>query len=221
MKKLVICLLACTVVSLISCNSAESGDTAEAMRRYGIKSLCIKYKVKGDMFAGAEELYFDDWGAIEAKYSNHQVRAFGMNQDNESVTFTEGATIYTYNPKQNTGTRAENPILKPMLEQHKDIKELGKEMMVQLDGKKIGTGKVLDKDCDIWEIASMGTRTWVWNWINLKTETNTMGMKMTIEATEISETFDKKKLQKPNVEYKDMGDMLKGLDALKKGYKPQ
>lgn len=222
MNKLTTCFIALSFLSFVHCNSAESGNSSSAKSRYGIKQACIEYKITGDMFSGTEKLYFDRYGLREAKYNLQITKVMGITQENNTATFInfdEGGMIYTYDYKKKSGTKMENPLKEAF--ENKDMKEVGKQMMVQMGGKKIGTGKVLGKTCDIWEMANLGTKTWIWNWINLKTESNMMGMKMTIEATKISETFDKKKLQKPNVKYIDMGDVLKGfkgLDALKKKY---
>ena len=225
MNKLTTCFIALSLLSFVHCDNAESGNSSIAKSRYGLKQACIEYKITGDMVSGTEKLYFDRSGMREAKYSHQITKVMGITQENNTATFInfdEDGMIYTYDFKTKSGTKMENP-LKEAFEK-KDMKEVGKQMLVQMGGKKIGTGKVLGKTCDIWEIASLGTKTWIWNWLNLKTVSNMMGMKMTIEATKISETFDKKKLQKPNVEYRDMGDVLKGfkgldMDALKKKYR--
>ena len=80
-----------------------------------------------------------------------------------------------------------------------------------MGGKKIGTEKFLGKQTDIWEIKQMGTKSWVWKGVTLKTESNMMGMKINIVATKISENFDKSKLEKPNIDYRDMGDLMKSF----------
>ncbi|MFQ5639444.1 MAG: hypothetical protein ACE5IR_15775 [bacterium] len=220
MNKLTTSLIALSFLSIVHCDSAESGNNPGAKSRYGLKQACIEYKITGDMFAGTETLYFDRYGMREAKYSKQTVKVMGMTQKNHTATFVnfdEDGVIYTYDYKTKSGTKMENPLKEAF--QKEDMKEVGKEMMVQMGGKKIGTGKVLGKTCEIWE--TMGVKTWIWNWITLKTVSNMMGMKMTIEATKISENYDKKNLIKPNVKYRDIGDPMKGfqgLDALKKKY---
>jgi len=207
-------LVALALVSAVACGNAESGNPKT---RYGLKQACIEYTITGDMFSGSETLCFDRYGRREAKYSEQTIKVMGMTQKNHTATFVDfdkDGILYTYDYTTKSGTKMENPV-KQVFEEN-DAKEVGLEMMKKMGGKKIGTGTVLGKKCDIWEIKDMGTKTWLWNWINLKTETNMMGMKMTIEATRISESFDKKKLEKPNVEYRDAGEALKGLDALKK-----
>ena len=85
-------------------------------------------------------------------------------------------------------------------------------MMKQMGGKKIGSEKFLGRQADIWEIKQMGTKSWVWKGVPLKSELNMMGMKISIVATKISEEFDKSKLERPkNIDYKDMSEMMKSF----------
>ncbi len=219
MKKTTTCLILLSLLTFVHYHHAESGGGKSNMQRYGLKQACIQYVIKGDMINGTQELCFDRYGAREVQIQHQTIKVMGMTQETKTATYTdfsEGGTIYTVDLKTNTGTKMENPMIKSL--EGKDLKEVGKEMLVQMGGKKIGTGKVLGKECDIWEIKNMGTKAWVWNWINLKTETNMMGMNITIEATKISDDFDKKKLEKPDIEYKDMSEAMKGIDALKKQY---
>jgi len=115
---------------------------------------------------------------------------------------------------------SENPVIKSL--QEEDLNEVGKKMMEAWGGKIIGKGKVLGKECDIWEISDMGTKTWIWNWIPLKTVTS-MGMIITTEATEISEKCDKPAV-KPNIKYLRMKEKTKGMESLgdmMKQFKPE
>lgn len=190
-----------------------SARTGESGKRYGMEKACIEYTITGTMQSGTETLYFDQWGAREAKYTTMAVKVAGFSQETKSATFTEGDWIYSVNLATNTGTKTRNNLFDGMSENEK--KEMGLEMMKKMGGKKIGQEKVLGKTCDVWEIPSAGSKTWLWNWIPLKTEVNMGGMKLVYEARKISTTFDPAKLNKPdNVKYSDMGnvnDLLKGF----------
>jgi hypothetical protein len=140
----------------------------------------------------------------------------GMKQSNKGVVYREGSTIYTVDLNTNTGTKMENDIMMSL--EGKDAQQAVEDMMAKMGGKKVGTGEVLDKTCEIWDIASMGSKIWVWNGVALKTETNMAGMQMSILAIKITESFDKAKLQRPlNIQYSDAGstgDMMKKLKSM-------
>lgn len=182
-------------------------------KRYGLKKAHIEYKVDGTMQSGTEDLYFDDWGKREAKYSILKISMGGFSQETKSVTYTEGSWMYTVDLSTNTGTKSENPFLKNM--DQEDLQDLGKDMMVKMGGKKIGEESVLGKSCEVWEVANMSSKVWVWNWIPLKTEVNMGGMKMVYTATKISDSFDEKKLNKPDITYKDAGNMMDMMNKFK------
>ncbi|MFQ5866262.1 MAG: hypothetical protein ACE5IW_13650 [bacterium] len=224
MKKTTACLIALSLLTVVNCQKANSGGGASSdIKRYGLKEGYIKYTIKGDMMSGTQEICFDRYGAREVEIKKIEVKVMGMSQKTHTASYTdfsEGGTIYTvdYSTDPPTGTKIVNPIIKSFA--GKDLQEVGKEMLVQMGGKIIGKGTVLGKECDIWEIKNMGMKTWVWNWINLKTEIM-MGMKMIIEAIEILSKCDKKDLEKPNIKYNDLGNAMKGLDALKKQFQPK
>ena len=199
-------------IILILCISTASFAQSKG-KRYGLKKAHIEYKVDGSMQSGSEDLYFDNWGAKEAKFSLMKVSMGGFSQETKTATYAEGPWIYTIDLGTNTGTKSENPFLKNM--DDKELQDLGKDMMKNMGGKKVGEEKILDKTCEIWEIADMGTKTWVWNWVPLKTEVNMGGFKMTHTAVKISDSFDIKKLNRPDIEYKDSGNMMDMMNKLK------
>jgi len=210
--------LLCTIAPPI----VNSGDSASSdIKWYGLREACIKYRITGNIggvgeISGGEELCFGDYGAKQVRIQNQKVTTMGMTQVTKTATYTdlsEAGIIYVVDLSTDppTGTRTENPMIKSL--QEEDLKEVGKKLMEAWGGKIIGKGKVLGKECDIWEVSNMGTKTWIWNWINLKTETS-MGMIMTTEATEISEKCDKKKLVKPNIKYEDMSKKMKSIEGL-------
>ncbi len=215
MKKLQLLIAIILLAAFAGCGQNSGDDeggspSGSDMKRYGVKQACIEYTVSGDMQSGTEVLYFDNWGAREAKYEMKTTNAGPMKMEENKVAFLEGAMMYNVNLKDNTGTKMENPMLKGF--EGQDMTEVGEKMLKQMGGKKIGSERFLGKQCDIWEIKRMGTKSWVWQGVTLKTESNMMGMNINIVATKISENFDKSKLQRPkNIDYKDMGDIMKSL----------
>ncbi len=192
-----------------------SKQPASNMKRYNLKKACIEYTVSGKMHSGTEVLYFDNYGAREAKFNTSKIKIAGFTQETRTATYLEGTWTYTVDLKTKTGTKMENPILQNL--KGKSLQDTGKEMMVNMGGKKVGTEKILGKTCDIWEVKNLGTRTWVWNWIPLKTESKMAGMDMIILATKISTSFDLKRLNRPkNINFREMGGMKKMLNKYNK-----
>lgn len=192
----------------------SSKKTGSGMKRYGIEKACIEYEIKG-MQNGTEILYFDNWGAREAKFTHIEIKVGPISQKTNTVTYLEGTMTYTVDLDKNTGTKAENPMLQAL--EGEDVAEVGEQMLKNMGGKKIGKEKFLGKTCDVWEIKNLRSKSWVWKGITLKNETNMMGMKVSIKATKITYSFDKKKLDRPtHIKYKDMGEMMNKFKEFRK-----
>ncbi len=160
-----------------------TNDPYQEFKRYGIKSGIIEYELSGAQ-SGKETIYFDDWGYREAKYTEAELSFGGFSQKTNTLTILEGKMIYTIDLSTNTGTKMENPLFAGLKDE--DLQEMGKQMMEQMGGEKTGTETFLDRTCEVWEIKQMGTKTYVWESIALKTEVN-MGMQMNITAVSMKE----------------------------------
>ena len=85
---------------------------------------------------------------------------------------------YRVNLDDNTATKMENTMLKGF--EGQDLTEMGEKMLKQMGGKKIGSEKFLGRPTEIWEIKQMGTKSWIWKGVPLKSELNMMGMKISM-----------------------------------------
>ena len=197
------------------CGSILAMQTASKMKRYNQKSGSIEYQITGSMMSGTETLYFDDFGAREAKYTATEVKVAGFSQKTNTAAYIEGSTIYTVDLNTNTGTKIENKIMKNL--EGKDLQDAGKQMLKDMGGKQIGNETFMGKNCEVWEIKSLGSKTWIWNGLPLKTDVNMMGQQVSYTATKISDTVDAKKLQRPtNIQYREGVDPTKMLEQMKK-----
>ena len=224
------------VLVLLSCALAYSTATAQKQKeeknlkaektkaeltRYPIDKVHILYEIMSDMFTGTEELYVADGGGREAKYTTmtyggKKFKIPGMHQESKTATFMEGTSIYTIDLKQNTCTKTENEMLKAFV--GKDVEDLGKQIIIDMGGKRVGADTLLNKPCEIWEFESLGTTSWYWNWIPIKTVTSMMGTITTYTAKEISLTFDMKMLDRPEMECDEKKDVMKKLEDIQKLY---
>ena len=186
-----------------------------SLKRYNQESGTIEYTITGNMMNGTEILCFAKFGGLEAKYTNTEVKVAGFSQKTNTVAYLEGSTLYTVDLNTNTGTKMENSIMKNL--EGKDLQDAGKQMLKDMGGKQVGNETFLGKNCEVWEIKSLGSKTWIWNGVPLKTEVNMMGQQITYTATKISDTVDPKKLQRPtNINYTEGMDPMKMLEQMKK-----
>jgi hypothetical protein len=91
--------------------------------------------------------------------------------------------MYRVDFKRKTIVRMENPAMgmNAMLGGGKNIGQTGEAMMKSMGGKKVGTDKVLDYSCDVWDL--MGVKQCIYKGIPLRIESDIMGLKSLEVAT--------------------------------------
>ncbi|KAA3618937.1 MAG: hypothetical protein DWQ05_06110 [Calditrichaeota bacterium] len=153
------------------------------MKRYKIKSGIIEYKLTG-VNSGKEIVYFDNWGMLEAKYTKTVMSMMGMTQKTNTLTLLDGEWTYNIDLDTNTGTKMATPLFQELQKNAKnqDLTDVGKKMMEDMGGKKIGMEKLLGKLCEVWEIKAAYSKTWIWNGVAFKIEAGLGNMKMNSEA---------------------------------------
>lgn len=112
---------------------------------------------------------------------------FAQTVEEDKIDLILGLEQYSIDNKTKTGTKTINKFLENMTgnADDEDMIEVGEQMLENMGGKKVGTETVLGKQCDVWEISSMGTKIWVWNGIALKTTIDFLGQSYSIIATNI------------------------------------
>jgi hypothetical protein len=182
----------CIAIVALSAVLWQSACYGQEMHRYKVRSAIVNYKVTG-MQEGTETLYFDRWGMREARYTETEIKMMGMGVKTHNLTLLDGEFTYAVDLVKKTGTKAKTPMMEALMRkaesENQDLTDIGKDMMVQMGGKVIGEEEILGKTCQIWEISNMKTKTWIWNGITLKSETNMMGTQ-TSEATSIEVDVD-------------------------------
>lgn len=156
-------------------------------KRYGLESAIVKYKITGSQ-KGDRTLYFENWGMKQADYTNATISIAGFSKSTNIVSIMKDDGLYTLDLENKTGTKTKNPVTEEQekLKYEKNFNEFGEQMLLSMGAEKTGTGSVLGRECDIYEIKSIGTSLWVWKWITLKSVTETSGFKIVSEATEIN-----------------------------------
>ena len=152
------------------------------------------------------------------------MNVMGMSIKENKLNIMDGDWMYGIDFDNKTGTKMKNPLLEELVEKSgsEDLMEFGEKMMKQMGGKKIGQESILGKNCDIWEVKNLGTKTWVWNYVTLKTESKIMGQTINITATKVD--FDSDippgKFKIPaNVKITEGTDVKSLFDKMKSGKK--
>jgi len=207
-------LLFAVIVSMVFASSLQAGA-----KRYEIKSGIVTYKVEGGgnllgfstKTTGTEKLYFTDWGNTELRKVNEKEVAMGKTTETHHITKIEHGTVYSADDQRKIIIKQDISMLKNMDKQGKNMSAMGKDMMKQMGGKKIGTGKVLGYPCEIWEV--MGSKIWIYKGVPLKTEANIMGFKHLQIATsaKFNVSVPKSKFTMPDYPVKTVEEMYQEI----------
>jgi len=158
-----------------------------------IKSGYVEYELTGSV-TGTKKYWWDDYGnksRTEIK-STSEVKIFGMTSKEEqhSITITDDNTIYTQDLIKGTAHKSSNDeyeeIGNEMTEDmtEEEIEQLGEEVLASMGGERLGTEKILGKECEV--IKVMMAKVWMYKGIPLKSTAKVMS----IETNETAVKFD-------------------------------
>ena len=183
-------------------------------KRYHVKSGIIEYKIDGggsflgmgSKTTGTQKTIFKDWGNVELIEEKSSSTTMGKTDTIHTMTKIDHGKVFTVDFKRKIIIQQDPAILKQM--QNKDMSKMGKDMMQSMGGKKIGDEKFLGYNCEIWEL--MGSKTWLYKGVPLKTESNIMGMKHNITATKakFGVSLSNSDFKLPNFPVKTMDQLI-------------
>lgn len=182
--KLLLRLFVTTLTLLLIPSCMHAGS-----KRYEIKSGIITYKVEGGgsmmgfstKTTGTAHLYFKDWGNLELRDTTVKEISMGKTTTDHQIVKIDHDKAYIVDEKEKMIYMQDLRQLMQTKQKGKDLTTMGKEMMQEMGGKKVGTGKVLGYPCEIWEV--MGSKIWLYKGIPLKSEANIMGFRHLEVAT--------------------------------------
>jgi len=162
--------------------------TLEDKKIFGIKSGIVEYNISGSQ-EGTRKLYFDDWGRKQAEFSNTTINIGEYSKQSNLLKLTSGDDQYIIDLAKRTGTKRENPLLEKLIALKGQIShgDLG-EQLILIDGGYESGSEVIDgKKCSIYEFKNKHSKSWIWNWLMLKSEIQYGNMNITILADKIEE----------------------------------
>lgn len=157
------------------------------MKKYQIKSGIVEYTISG-IQSGKQTLYFDNWGLLSAEYTQATTTFMGMTVPSNTLNLTDKEWTYNIDLDKKEGTKIANKELEDLMKslQGKDLEDIGRKMLEQLNARKIGNETFLGRNCEVWEIQKLSSKVWIYKYVPLKTISNLVGT-ITIEATKFEE----------------------------------
>ena len=155
------------------------------MKRYPIESGKVNYQITSPEGTGSKVLLFDHYGRRE---STHETMQKNGKTVKDQITLLNNGKSYVINLLTNKGrdmSQSTGMAMKMMTgATGNDMSATGKKMLEGMGGQKVGYESFLGKNCEKWEVNTMGKTTMLlWKGIPLKTVTSVMGIKTTEEAT--------------------------------------
>lgn len=152
-------------------------------KRYHVESGKVIYNVKSPEGKGTKVLIFDSYGMRESVHETLQKHGKTVK---DQLTILNNGKAYAVNLLTNEAQDMSETTGMAMRLGGKDMSASGKKMLESMGGEKIGTENFLGKNCEKWQVHTMGKTTMlIWKGLTLKTTTSVLGIKSTEEATSL------------------------------------
>jgi len=184
-------LLSLLAILVFGCNTTETSNSSDRKnengtsdKKYAIKSGIINYKINMMGMETKMNVFFQDYGKTEASVTETEI----MGKKAILQTLQKDNFYYNFSTDKKTGSKYQ-------MNGNDTTEEPGTKKMtvayiLKKGGKKVGSEKILDKDCNIYQYTENGVESKVWIWHNmfLKNIVSQNGMEMIMVATKIEET---------------------------------
>lgn len=165
-------------------------------KQFAIKSGYVEYELTGNT-AGTKKFWWDNYGEksrTEIK-STTTIKIFGRTSKEEqhSISVTNGTTNYTWDLIKGTAYKTSNEEYVDMGKEltegmtEAEIEQMGQDIIDALGGERLGTEKILGKECEVLKI--MMAKVWIYKGVPLKSEAKALGISANEIAIEIKENI--------------------------------
>ncbi len=168
-------------------------------KRYLVASASVHYAIRSPEGQGTKTLFFDHYGMRESLRETLQKNGKTVR---DQMTIINNGKAYHINLLKGSGSVGDISGNMQMMQMAggKDMSATGMKMLKSMGGKMTGHENFLGKNCEKWELNTMGKTTMlIWQGIPLKTETRVMGMTTAETATSVKtgQTYAEADFQPP------------------------
>jgi hypothetical protein len=172
-RALLLVLLTLVSLQLEECSKKpktkdESTTTIpDSLKRYPFRSAVIELKYGGSA-SGKQAIYIDDFGQKETTVDSLTMKMMGMEMPSFKVSIRNRDTVYQVDFVRQLATKA---IDHTTAADEQAMNATGEQMAKGMGMKKAEKEEmVAGQKCIVWSSEALGTKTWVWNNITLKSE---------------------------------------------------
>ena len=167
----------------------------EKSSRFAIKSGMVEYKLTGNT-KGTKTFYFDDYGnkTYEHEKSQTETKMFGQTDRSETdkIVIINDGHYWSIDNITGKNYEGKSPFYaegKAMIENMTEAeqKKLADDILHSFGGERQGTENVLGKPCE--KISVMGSFSWIYKGLVLKSESKVMGVVVNETATKFDENI--------------------------------
>ena len=166
-----------------SSNKESSVTTIpDSLKRYPFRSAIIELHYGGSA-SGKQMIYIDDFGQREMSFDSLTMKMMDMDMPNYKMQIRKGDTLYQIDFVRGTATEGVSHVNEA---DERDMSAFGEAMARGMGMKKDSVEQVVaGQNCTVWSSDQMGTKTWTWNNIILKSEATVGGDTIHLEATSV------------------------------------
>ncbi len=166
----------------------------DSLKRYPFRSAIIELRYSGSA-KGKQMIYIDDFGLKEANIDSLTMNMMGMELPNYKMHIQNGDSVYEVDFVRGLATKGVSHL---SAGDRKAMSSMGEEMAKGMGMKKLDKQEVVaGQPCTVWTSAEMGTTSWLWHNISLKSESRIGDDTIHLEAVSVhldvpvpSERFD-------------------------------
>ncbi len=184
-------LVTFALLSTLAGGCAKKGDNKEksattipdSLKRYPFRSAIIELRYSGSA-SGKQTIYIDDFGQKEATMDSLSMKMMDMELPNYKMQIRKGDSLYQIDFVRGMATRGVSHL---SAEDEKALSSMGEGMAQGMGMKKDSLEEtVAGQKCTVWSSDQLGTKTWLWNNIILKSESKIDDDKILLDAVSVS-----------------------------------
>lgn len=197
---------------------------AKPEKMYETESGIVEYEIRGGgtlmgmktSTKGTKTLSFKNWGNLSLTEETKTVETNGKAKQERTLGKFENGIVYVVDFEQKAIMKMDmQDSMNAYGKGKSNMTQVGREMMQQMGGKKVGEESVLGYTCEVWEF--QWGKVWGHKGIPLKTQSTMMGITHTEIATKVNfgASIPSSKFVLPNYPIQSMDDMI--MQNMQKG----
>ncbi len=211
---LIILGLACEQCSRKSSDQHQGATIPDSLKRYPFRSAVIELRYSGSA-TGRQTIYIDDFGQKETTIDSLSMKMMDMELPNYKVQIKKGDSLYQIDYIRGMATKEMNHI---SAKDEQDIAATGEAVAGGMGMKKDSAEEVVaGQRCAVWISEQMGTKSWMWNNLVLRSESKIGDDTIHLEAVSVSVDVPvpAERFEPPgNVRYTTMEEIQGMLDKI-------